>query len=102
MSTTNELHGAIELDPAMNRKLEGLYREMKLKDPEPITYEAKRMTEDHIKVVQDGKKPDIYDGKYSHAWLDMRAEDREEKKKRHAVFDHRCLHIPQCMNAALE
>ena len=76
MITTNEQHGAIELHPELNKKLEGLYEQLQIKDPEPITYESKRMIEDHIKVVKDGRKPEIYEGKYSEAWLDMQAEDQ--------------------------
>lgn len=76
MITLREQEGAIELHPELSKKLEGLYEKMKLKNALPFTCEVKRMLEDHIKVVKDGRKPEIYDGKYSHAWLDMHAEDR--------------------------
>ena len=76
MITPSEQEGAIELQPDLSKKLDGLYEKMKLKNTLTFTCEIKRMLEDHIEVVKDGRKPEIYDGKYSHAWLGIQSSSK--------------------------
>lgn len=70
----------IKMTPELNKKLEHLYESLelkkRLKNPFIINDETIRMIEDHIKVVQSGESIELYDGKYSHANLQMIAEDR--------------------------